>query len=475
MWLVAHARWDNLAPLAVGHYGFLQLVVVWWALPLLGSVLVAAKVISAVATVFCVACVGSLAARDGSGWAAVTAMVMFVFSSSVLLTGQSEFGDPMATAFYLAGLWLWFTRPHVLPALAAGVLLGMSGLVRTHFVAFSVLTAVLCAVVAAWRQPPLRSAAVMFLAGTLLGNAPGMWLNLHVHGQLGSPVAPYFVGMVLNGYDEYDLANTYAKHPLSDVIRNQPWELLRHLLLNSVEHVGWWAPALLGLGLTLRDRQHWTRARVDQQVLLALLALVFFAMLVAPAWWVSPRLVFPLRALLCVLLPVALFRSLGRHPRWRPWLAWGGPALLLFLQAGGVGRAVGRQVAASHSWWEHSTRLVEVLRQHGMTDAGQALVVDWNRFVVDDPALQPFYNFGFWNLLLPEYAAARPNPAGALQDLETFGGFLTQHNIRFVVLSKGSRRFPPLTQVLEGQATLQGYTRILETDQDVILMRTPTP
>jgi hypothetical protein len=106
-----------------------------------------------------------------------------------------------------------------------------------------------------------------------------------------------------------------------------------------------------------------------------------------------------------------------------------------------------------------------------MRDAREAFVFDWNRFVVDDPQLQPFYNFGFWNLLLPAFREERPSPKRYMNDLPELSAFLENHGVRFLVLPKDTRqvaRFPALVQLLEGTQSLPGFHREADLASDVL-------
>jgi hypothetical protein len=109
-----------------------------------------------------------------------------------------------------------------------------------------------------------------------------------------------------------------------------------------------------------------------------------------------------------------------------------------------------------------------------MRDAREAFVFDWNRFVVDDPQLQPFYNFGFWNLLLPEFREERPIPTRHLTDLPDLASFFENNAVRFFVLPKDERRlrrFPALIQLVEGKRELPGFRRGPPLSADVLLVQ----
>jgi hypothetical protein len=111
-----------------------------------------------------------------------------------------------------------------------------------------------------------------------------------------------------------------------------------------------------------------------------------------------------------------------------------------------------------------------------MKDAREAFVYAWNRYVVDDPELQPFYNFGFWNLLVPDFRAERPVPTPYLNQLSQLASFLEQQNVKFFVLPrdlKQVQRFPSLVGLVQDQRQLEGFRRAAVLSEDVVFVRQP--
>jgi hypothetical protein len=481
MWLVKHASLRDPSPLAIGHYGPLQLLLAWWLYPVLGSTLVAAKVLSALGVLGGVACLYRMTRRDHGEAAALMAATAFALSASALETGQSEFADAPACGLFLAGLWLWWRAEGTGKGsrLLAGALLGCAGLMRTHFVFFSIGAALLAALLGVClpaggsRRASARAGAVLVL-GAVLGNLPGMALNWWVHGQLGSAVASTFVGQVLYGMDELNLLETYALHPLGEILRERPGDILSLMAKRGEELSGmWWTPLIAAVLACWRWRV-WPAPVLRHVLFFSALSFVYFWLVISLAWWPSPRSLLPITSFNCWLIVVVSSQLFwGAFPRSR--VAYCAAfALVLAVQMPETLDAVKARWRESRAWWQVSTELVQALRGNGMRDAREAFVFDWNRFVVDDPELQPFYNFGFWNLLLPAYRAERPIPTPYLNDLPALSSFLASHGVRFFVLPKNPnqlQRFPALLQLLQGQAQLPGFQLETTLAWDVVFVR----
>jgi hypothetical protein len=209
-------------------------------------------------------------------------------------------------------------------------------------------------------------------------------------------------------------------------------------------------------------------------LLFSALSFAYFWLILALAWWLAPRVLLPIASFNCWLVVVVSQQLFwGKFARSRAaYCAVFAVALALRWPANL--REVKARWRESRAWWTVSTELVQALRQRGMQDAREAFVFDWNRFVVDDPELQPFYNFGFWNLLLPAYRAERPIPTPYLNDLPALSLFLTSHGVRFFVLPKEASRiarFPALAELLNGQRELPGFQRGPNLSWDVVFQR----
>jgi 4-amino-4-deoxy-L-arabinose transferase-like glycosyltransferase len=477
MWLVKHASWSDLSPLAIGHYGSLHQLLPWWLQSLFGSTLVAAKVLSTLGLLGCVACLYQMTRRAHGELPALMVAVLFALAPSALVTGQSEFADAPAFACYLAGLCLWW-RSDERWGLAAGLCLGIAGLLRMHFVAFSLLTSGLAAALGVLLPSVGRSRwlqlrhGVLLVLGAVLGNLPGFLLNYTQHGRIGSAVADTFAGQVLYGVDELDFFNSYAAHPFGQILKEEPERIVQLVRSRLLDNVQLW----LGSVLALWKWRSWPEERTRHVLLMAGLAFAYFLLFVTLAWWLSPRLTFPLAAFnawLGVVLVTALCWDELRGGRALCGVLFA--AALAYQWPAGV-RQVRERWALSRAWWDVSTELTGKLRELGMKDPREAFVFDWNRFVVDDPQLQPFYNFGFWNLLLPEFRAERPLPTPYLNRLPQLGQFLTEQGVRFLALphdSRDLRRFPELRRLVAGEVELPGYRREANLAWDVLFVRDP--
>jgi hypothetical protein len=478
MWLVKHSSWRDPSPLALGHYGPGQLLLTWWLGPFVGSTLTAAKLINAFCTAFCAWLLGSITRGVQGRFAAVLVMVLFATSIAALQTGQSEFGDPLAAALFFSGIWIWWRRDPERPGLAAGLLLGASGLIRTHFVFFSLAAAIVLgagAIVCAREKPHRRRvlwSALDLVIGTVCANVPGFLLNWKVHGQIGSAVAHTFLGQVLFGVDEFDFYETYAAHPMTEVLRDHLPELLNHVAGRVRGNPWLWSVGVVSPLALLLEWGHVRRALVERVLVLSALSVLYFFLFVALGWVVTPRLIFPITAL-----------------NW--WLGVNVATLVLRSYSfGPIAAAVAAAVALQRQWplaleqaesrakevrlrWSVSQELVQALRQRGLGDPREAFVFEWNRFLTDDPELQPFYNFGYWNLVIPAFREQRPIPTPYLADLGEFARFMQAQHVRFVVVPKWPRGFTSLPPLAAGEVPLPGYHRDVELTWDVLYVADP--
>jgi hypothetical protein len=478
MWLAHHASPSDLSPLAVGHYGFLQLVVVRAVGPLFSGVLPAAKILNAVAMSLAIALAAIVVWRSADrSRAAVTVIAVAILSLSAeaRLSGQSEWADPLALACWAAGVALLLRpNPTVLGLLSAGACIGLAGCFRVHFQAFAFGTVLAYgAAYAQWRP------AAWLLVGVLLGQAPAMALNLWVHGKPFSAVAHTFVGQVLFGITNEDLPNTYARHPIGEVLQYHRGEVARFLRARVDEFSRPYTVLLLfgmlallsrpmkflRVSTTARPVSLVAEHRFRERLFLLLLALGYFAAFVTFAWYLTPRVLLPLVWICAVLgaLTVAAFR-----PRLRavfavlsvPWLFWNFTTQK---------PAVDQQFADIAKVQEQSETVTRWLRAHGITDPRAVFTDDWNLHATDDPESITFYNFGFWNLLVPTFRAERPNPYPYVTDAPAFARFLCARGVRVIVLSKGVR-FPVLLAATRGERELPDYALVADLGGHVAFM-----
>lgn len=472
MWLAKRATLADPSALAIGHYPPGQLVLVRAIWPPFGSVLVAAKALNAICTGASAWLVWLAARRAGGASAGVAAVLAFATSGPAILTGQSEFGDPLALALFLAGLVLALAGDGAPRALAAGWLLGTAGAMRLHFQPFAVVTAALLVLDRTTRPDAgafaarAASAAAMAL-GVLLGAAPIAALWYAQHGQLTSPVAPYFLGQVVYGTDDYDFLATWNLHSTSQVLAQAPGAVIRLLLARASQNAETWLLpcALLAIATGRRAAMG---AAFRPVALLCLASIAYFAFFVAPAFRPTPRLFLPLVALLSVATAATAGRLL--FPR-TARLAWVLAALLLAVRGAHELPAVRERLNETERRWRLSGEITAILREHGLRDPREAFVFDWNRFLVDDPEIQPFYNFGFWNLLYPPFREERPIPTPHLGSLVEFSAFLERQDVRFVVVSRRLRRFPVLLPLLQPGTTIPGFRRLADLEEDVLFAR----
>jgi hypothetical protein len=123
--------------------------------------------------------------------------------------------------------------------------------------------------------------------------------------------------------------------------------------------------------------------------------------------------------------------------------------------------------------WRRSIAVTAAARRAGVSDPRHVFAADWNVFPVDDPELISFYNFGFWNLLLPDFAAERPNPIRTADDPAAFAAFMREHGVRVVVLPLRDMRLRTLAAVARGERPLPGYAPAGRVTDQAVFVRVP--
>jgi hypothetical protein len=430
MWLAMRASPSEPGPLAIGHYGFLQLLLVRWLLPLAGSTLVAAKALSAVAGALAAFAASRLV--GGGAWG-LLAGALVLGSPELLLAAQSEWGDALAVACMACALWCYARAGSVRALAAAGCLFGLAGSFRVHFQAFALAAA---AAVAALEpiaaRPRAGRRALAYALGTAAGLLPAIALNLRVHATPFSPIAHTFVGQALLGVEMRDLGSHYADHPFAKVWVSHRGELIAWMLSRLPEiPLRWlalWGAALAGFAVSRRD---W-----PLRALLLALATGYTVAFVCPAWGVTERLLLPLAALLPAAFALSLAAAAeGARPPRRAALGLAGAALAAALAAGGASE-VRAALSRVDAGWARSAGLTAELRALGAGPPEEVFCSDWDPYPTDRADFVGWYGWGFWNLLDPGYAAARPNPFPLLRDPPAFTAFLRARGVRFLVLSE---------------------------------------
>lgn len=466
MWLATHATWDDWSPLAIGHYGFLQLVLVRLLWPLFGSTLVAAKVLAVVATVATGACLVRLAIHlSGHASSGLTAILLYASFAETLLTGQTEFADPLALALWTGGLCAAWPGLRAKPAwLLAGTLLGLAAACRIHFTAFGFITATLLALSGVRDGTASRRDVAHLISGMAIGLAPSVLLFLRVHGTPFSPVAHTFPGQAVLGYNELDLPSTYDLHPFRELLRDHFPAVAEFAWRRIAGFPPWfWAPLAIA-ALLASSRRVTLRGR---PLLVLALGLIYYAAFATLSWEVTPRLLLPVAALLSLGTAASLHLCLA------PFRAHLVGCILATCSLWYNLPRVHEGLVESNRMWDRSIELTLDLRARGLVSAKEAFVADWNRFLVDDPELVTFYNFGFWNLLHPGFRAERPNPFHLVEDPERFAAFLRSHGVRFVILPRHHRRLTALSALARGERSTPGMTPVRELPEDTVFLLAP--
>jgi len=481
MWLARAASWADPSPLVIGHYGILQLVLVRILGPVLGNTLVAAKVLNILAALLSCLIVGLIAQTlTGTTRSRLVAMVAAATSVEYLLTAQSEFAEPLPTGLFLVALYLLLPISNAVDRriaaasrfLVAGFCFGCTGLFRIHFQVFALISIIIYAMAFSitahpnkrWRYNVQFSRAHLqqvntLCFGFLLGISPSVYLNLRVHGTLSSPIAHTFVGQVLYGYDDYNLFETYALHPLSEIIHNHPTAYV-HLILRRMQQFPQPLVAI-GIGTIILV---WARSinKLAKQFGLFLLVIcaAYSVLFLWQSWVITLRLRYPLVLILSIVAGVVL-EVLVAALRLR-WVILAG-VLFLAAYVPYVYDEITKKLMSVRTDWRHSEQLCAVLRHAGMQNTREAFVFAWNRVAVDDPELVGYYNFGFWNLLNERYRRERPNPYHELVSLERFARFMEGNDVKFIVVTCGNERpFPVLKTLIASGTHCFGKYRFLE-------------
>lgn len=468
MWLARQASTHDLAPLAIGHYGPVQLVLVKLLWPAFGSTLAVAKLLNAVAGGAAAWWVHRLVRRaTGDGRVGVVAMLAFVLSREALGVGQSEYGDGLALWAWLIGLEQALFAEGPRARLVAGLCMGLAAATRLHFGGFGMMT-VAVLVLHALLEQRRRAAVELALLGGLgfvVGQLPATAVYYLVHGQLSSPVAGTFLPQVIMGVDDLDLPGTFRRYTTAEVLRTHGDRVVMLILQRWAELPRRWLPALLvvAVGLVVAPRATRLRAAVP-----LLLFVGYYTAVVGPSFWFTTRVMLTLVLLLALALALVLPSLRARWPRG----AWAAVAVVLVLRLAGEVSATRADLAVVDARWAASTALSRVLRAGGLARPEQAFTLAWDRVQVDDPTLVSYYNFGFWNLLVPSFAAERPSPLPQLQDPAAFSSFLRARGVRFVVVPDDMDRAPWIRTVATGTATLPGFERYAVLPHEVVLRAT---
>jgi hypothetical protein len=476
MWLANHASLADPSPLAVGHYGFLQLILVRVLYPLLGNTLTAAKTLNIVAVVAAaVALFRTVRLVTRGRLAPWFGVALFLSSYETFLTAQSEFGDPLALACFAVGLMLVLEGPGTVRTVAAGALWGLCSSLRVHYQFFALAAVVAFAGYAHARRREdggWVARVTILAAGVVVGQMPVFVLNLWAHGTPFSPIADTFVGQVLFGINNYDLPGTYAAHPMREVLSDHKLLLAGLIRQRLLEFPLPWLVALgLGLGAVFhRDGAQHGRA------LVWLLAVGYYVGFVTLAWDATPRLLLPLAFLASASAAAGIdtVLALARSRRAQAVLLAVVGGLWVAGKLPGDRAHIRDTLADSRQMWRSSNELTITLRGLGLAESREAFVFDWNRYLTDDPELTTFYNFGFWDLLCPAFAAERPNPFPYIRDPPAFARFVRDRGVRFLVLPRELPQvFEAFTDVSAGTAKLEGFEHAVTLRSDIVLFGEP--
>lgn len=204
------------------------------------------------------------------------------------------------------------------------------------------------------------------------------------------------------------------------------------------------------LSLFRRDQEEPIRAFT------ILLALGYYMGFVAPSWGITPRL------LMGFMFPVALALGLAGSALSK-MMGKGAPVVmaLLCIAINAVHfrgerrafRAVRNQTRAT---WDRNDAITRAVRAQGIRSPVEVFAANWFVYPTDDPEMIGFYNFGFWNLLVPEFAAERPNPYSAIDAPERFEELLAERGVRALVLDDDPA-LPAVRAIVRGDYVPRRY------------------
>ena len=437
VWLGRHVRWNDLSTITIGHYSPLALLMLG-AFSWLGDALVLAKTVNLACVAGAAVLVSRLARQlgDDDPVHGYVASAFFLISAEVVLVGQSEFGDPPVVLLFLLGLDRLLAGRWLL----AGIALGGATLFRIYAPSFVLATLVLVAAlrVAPWRRLPALAFGPVVAAAL---QAAIYWLGQR---RLSSPVAEFVVGQVLYRYDEFNYLDTWNEYPMRDVLTLYRADLVDLVIVRLKSFPPHLIPALVVATVAA------VRARERRTSLLLSLLAIYYAAYACLSWGITTRL---------MLLPVGLLAVMvGAAARGRAMHVASAVALVCAL--GHSVSVVPGELASVRDERAMSAELTTVLREAGLRSAREAFVFDWDRSLTDDPTYEPYYNFGFWNILSARFREERPSPFRVSDDPVAFSRFLRENGAKFVVFRVHHWRFPELYAIQQGEAELPGYQRI---------------
>jgi len=426
-WMAEHLRLSRPESLVSRNYPFpMGFPLLMRALtPLFGSIVRAALFCQAAASALGLLLVYAITKKifaDGRA-AAAAAAAAAVANFPVAV---SEFADSISAAAILFGLWLLLDavlspRRHFL----LGAMVGLAFLIRFHYLTFLLLIPAALLVL----RPQARAWAACCAAlgaGFLLVASPLIALNLIVYRTpLTTGLSSYIVGHnVVEAVDWNDFPATYALWPIARVLRERPLALLRTMLQNASSFLH--AFALFTLAVTAAGMvrsvgsasasrlRHGDQRRIPGFLLIVTVGYVALNILLTRY---TNRAAYPAFMFLAIL--AAGFGFTLQWPRQLRAAALAGIAI-------GVSVHAWKQVRlleARRGEMEENRAVQSALEAHGFRSSAEVFCNDWNVYNLGHPYLEPFYDYGGYMLLDPEYAAQRPLPRGSLP-----------RGIRFVVL-----------------------------------------
>jgi hypothetical protein len=238
------------------------------------------------------------------------------------------------------------------------------------------------------------------------------------------------MGQVLFGANEFDMARSYAAAPFDGLFSKHGLMLVSVMADRIMQAPLLPALAVLLVACTLlrRDSGQATRAFA------VLLALGYYVGFVAPSWGITPRLLFGF--IFFAAFAVGLVGPLLETWRGYRVATAGAIALIVIctLQFRSERHAFRGMRNAARATWDRNELITRALRARGIDAPTQVFAADWYLYPTDDPEMISFYNWGFWNLLVPAFNEERPNPFTAADSPASFETFLKQRGVRALVL-----------------------------------------
>jgi hypothetical protein len=345
----------------------------------------------------------------------------------------SEFADSLSFAFVLLGIYLllFSSADERKRSFIAGILVGLSYLLRFHYLISLIIIPLAWGLVKPREIRPIRSLTFFFI-GFCIGAIPIITLNLIVYGvPLSTGFSQYMPGQyATHSLDWKNFLGTYNTWPLKRLLAERPFEFVQLINTNitTLAKSNYLAGIFMVLILLVTKKE----SEIDQRKIafFLLIFVMYVALTILPTQY-SDRGFYPGFIIMAILVG-AIFKQkiimsarIGR-------LALSITLLIAFYL---IGQSTLLVVKHKRNSLAYNQDAVEFLREQGVVTGSQVFTNNTNFYNFNDPYFEPFYNYGEYMLLDSEYERLRPIPhADTLDEWETF---VVAHGIRYGGFFKG--------------------------------------